>query len=633
MTPFLVVVVEIAACLGLGAMVLRVLRIDENLTRGEHWTVAFAIGFGALGWLVFPLGVAGLLGAGPLWILLLLAALGVLLLWRAGPPVMDADLDIVGKALLALIACVLVLCLAEALAPPVDADTLAYHFNWPKRFISEGRITFIQQTWDGAIPLLTQMTYVPALALGGERALTLWTMASGWAAAVFLFVLCRRHLDLNWSLAVVLIFLTTPAVIYGSGSGQVEVKMALFVMAGAWAVARFLETGRASFAVLAGLGAGFYAGSKYLGLLFVAAAGLVILFQRGGAGRGIVAGLCFGAAAVAAGSQWYAWNALHTGDPVFPAFFQWLGHNDLSFWTVEHDRWFKEFLVSAERAVPRTFWWLVAYPFKAIFDAFPVFQAKRVGFGPYGVLLSPFAILGAWVFRERIRRSRLLPYAAVCALFYVIWFFSGVSQRIRHLLPILPLFLIVMTVAAERLVGLMAGRRALVTAVAATVVLQLAVHGIFSMKYVVYAVGGNREAFLERNIQNYAAVPWINANLGPGDRVFLGERQFFYYLTVPYFFGGPGAQALVDLRPGPKDPRVLYRQLKSIGITYVLLRRDVRADGIRYNSPLDVLRERGCLYPQKSFEASLFASRTLPDLVSRRGILDILKLRDGSCLG
>ena len=60
-----------------------------------------------------------------------------------------------------------------------------------------------------------------------------------------LFVLCRRHLGFNWSLAVTLIFLTTPAVIYGGGSGQVETRIALFVMVAAWGTARALAMAEA----------------------------------------------------------------------------------------------------------------------------------------------------------------------------------------------------------------------------------------------------------------------------------------------------------------------------------------------------------------------------------------------------
>ena len=629
----LVALANVTAALGLGAFALRILGLDQDITPGERWTLSFAIGFGLLGWLVFPIGIAGLLSAEPLWALLAAGSAGILLLWKDGLPVLKDAPDAIGKALLAVLCVILLMDLAEGLAPPADADSLAYHFNWPKRFIAAGEVAFIPQAWTGAVPLLVQMTYIPPLALGGEGALTLWTMAASWAGAALLFVFCRRHVSLNWALAVTLIYLTTPAVVYGGGSGQVEPKMTLFVLAGAWAVARSLRTGRISFALLAGLAAGFFAGAKYMGLLFVAATGLVILFQRDGLKQGFGAGLAFGVAAIAAGFQWYTWNAVHTGDPVFPMFFEWLGRDDLDFWSADYNVWFKKTLRLIERDIPRSLWWLVGYPFKATFDPLPLFEARRTGFGPFGMLLLPFAAFGAWAFRDWIRQSRLFIYAIVCALFYVLWFFTGSSQRIRHLLPVLPLFLVVMAVPAVRFAKLKNVRTPLLAAMALVLTLQLAGHGIFSLTYLKYILGNSqRDAFLSRNVFVYGAVPWINANLGPKDRLFVNERQILYYLRVPYFFGSPNVQAKVELRQGRVNPATLYRQLKSVGVTHILHRYETEPGKGIEQTPWGRLRDMDCLAPRKKFQLRSFKSRTLPDLNEATVDFEIFKLKDRGCL-
>ena len=621
-----------AAALGLGAGVLRVLGLDREMTPGEHWTVSFAIGFGVLGWLVFPVGIAGLLSPGPLWALLLAGSSGVLLLRKSGLPVLETHPDIISKALLCFLAAVLFLDFAEALAPPADADSLAYHFNWPKRFIAAGEVAFIPQAWTGAVPLLVQMTYIPPLALGGDTALTLWTMTASWAGAALLFVFCRRHFSLNWALAVTLIYLTTPAVVYGGGSGQVEPKMTLFVLVGAWGVARSLETGRLSFAVLAGLAAGFFAGAKYMGLLFVAAAGLVILLQRSGLKRGLAAGAVFGFAAIAAGFQWYAWNAVHTGDPVFPMFFEWLGHEDLEFWSADYTIWFKKALRLIERDIPRSVWWLFGYPFKATFDPEPIFEARRTGFGPFAILILPFAVFGAWTFRDRIRQSRLFTYALVCGLFYALWFFTGSSQRIRHLVPVLPLLLIVLTAAAVRFAVWKKLHAPLLTAAGLTLIAQLAGHGVFGISYLKhFARGENREAFLSRTVLAYDVVPWINANLGPEERIALSERQVLYYLKVPYFFASANVQTRVELRPGRVRPRSLYRQLKSVGVTHVLYRFGAKTDAPPEQAPWSALRDMGCLTLRKKIQLRIFKSRTLPGLYATTVEAEIFSFNDRKC--
>jgi len=619
---------ETACCLGFGAAGLRALGLDAETTRGERWALSFALGFGVLGWLMFPLGIAGLVGTLPLILLLTIGCLGIVLLPRPSG-LSPASLDGIGKLLLMVVGVVLLFDIAEGLAPPADADSLAYHFALPKRILEAGRLEFVPTALEGAVPLLVQMTYVPAIGLGGETALTLWTAISGWAAAALLFVFCRRHLGINWSLTVTIVFLTTPAVVFGAGSGQVETRISLFVLLAAWGVTRALDTEQARFAVVAGLAAGLFAGAKYTGLLFAAAAGVVLVAQR----RSLGHGTAFTAAAIAAGFQWYAWNALHTGDPVFPVLFQWLGRDDLAMWTKAHDLFFKAHYFTGEVRLPRSPVSLLLYPFAASLGFGDVLDVGRVGFGPYGLVVLPFAVLGAWRFRDRLPASPLFTYALIVIVFYVAWFFAGGSQRVRHLLPVLPLFLLAASVAAERWCAAAAHRAPLTAAVAMTVMLQLGGHGLFSLNYLRYLTdGADREAFLMRNVNGYFAVPWINANLKPTDRVFISERQLRYYLKVPSFFGSY-LQAMVELRPEATDAGRLYTELRRAGITHLMLGREVQSASAAFPVPFNKLQPTRCLVPLRRFEGQRVQSRTLPTLESHRQVLDLLRLSGDGCLG
>ena len=632
MITLIVVFANLTSALGLGAIVLSILKINKYINSWEHWTLSFAIGFGVLGWLMFPIGIGGFLSTWMIWTFLFLCSLGVLLLPNIRFPVPTKKLDTIGKALFIILTLTLFFDFVEALAPPFDADSLAYHFNWPKRFIADGVVSFIPQAWTGAVPMLVQMTYIPPLALGGETALTLWTMVASWAAAALVFVFCRRHLSLKWSLAITLIYLTTPAVVYGGGSGQVEPKMTLFVLVGAWAIASYLKTGNLSFVLLSGLAAGFFAGSKYMGLLFVATIGLIILLRGNDLPKTLNAGITFSFAAFLGGFQWYAWNAINTGDPVFPMFFEWLGRDDLEFWSAEYSVWFKENLSRMERDVPRSLWWLIGYPFKATFDPLALFEARRTGFGPFGVLLLPFAVLGAWNFRDRILKSSLLTYAIVCVLFYILWFFTGSSQRIRHLLPVLPLFMVVIGVAAVRFSSLNTLKAPLLAAVALTLILQLGGHGIFSLTYLKHLTSNNnRTEYLSRNVVMYDIVPWINKNLSSLDRLYLSDRQILYYLKVPYFFGSPNVQALVELRRGRFGQETLYQQLKSVGVTHILLNYKTNPVSSRERLPWDSLKVSGCLTLLKKFNLKVFKSRTLPDLSIKSKEIGIFNFNDLKC--
>lgn len=609
MTALATVVAELACCLGFGALMLRLLGLRDE-PAGLRVGIAFALGFGLLGWLLFFVGIGGMFTVPVFLAVLAVGLAGLPLLAPTLTALRPPKLDPLGWTLVALLAVVFALDLVEAMAPPTDADSLAYHFAAPRQFVRAGAIEFILRPLDGAIPYLVQMTYVPALALGGERAMTLWTMATGWAAVGLCLALAREHLPRNWALAVALLLATVPATIYAAGTGQIEIRMALFGMASAWGAGRAIATGRLRFAALAGLAGGFYIAAKYLGLLFAAAVGAVLLAHR----RAMALILTFGIVAVVAGVQWYGWNALHTGDPAFPMFFQWLGRTDLALWTHEHDAFFKGVFMELDRPIPRTLVNMLLYPFWVTLDAPPATEGKQVGLGPFGLLILPVALWSVWHWRHAIRRGPLLAYAAVTTLFFVLWFVTGSSQRVRHLLPLAPLLFICLAVAAERATRARPALRAPVAvALALSLVVQLGGTALFGWKYVRHlASGEDHETYLRGNLAVYEPVPWLNAHLGAGDRLFIGERQLFYFLDMPTLFASPHTQAAVDLRADQADAAQLYHQLRAAGLTHVLLRR-VATDQAAYGQPaMDALSHSPCLQLVRGFDARAIGSRTLP---------------------
>jgi hypothetical protein len=630
MTAVLVVGLQVLCCLGLGAAGLRALGILEDLTPGQAWVISFALGTGLLGWLVFFPGVAGYLTAPLLTGLLVLGVAGVVpLLRRIGRP--EAP-DRITWTLMAFALVAAGLDFAEALAPPGDADSMAYHFSLPKKFLSDGRIEFVPRIISGASPLLVQMTYVPVLALGGERAMMLWTLISGWAMGGLLYALCRDYLGQAWSLAVAVMFLTLPAVVYGAGSGQIEMRTAMFVMVATFATGRALEGERASYAILAGLAVGFFVASKYLGLFLAPACGLIMLARKGWLRRGTI----YSAAVLAAGFQWYAWNAAHTGDPFFPMLFEWLGSPDSGYWTAEHQAAFKQYFASQELAVPRTLFWYFAYPFKAVFDGYPVFESSITGFGTYLVIVLPFALAGAWREKWLLLAWPLSGYLFQPLLYYTFWFFISSSQRLRHLLPVLPLLLLWASVAAHRYVNGRALVRPLVAGLIVVLGIQLGGQAFFSLKFLRHlASGESREAFLTRTVSGYAVVPVLNARLTDSDRLMLSDRQYLYYLEFPYLFANQHNQAQIDLLPGIRDTGAFMRQLRAQSVTHVLAFGDM-APTPRDEDPtivwlVSAAWRDGCLKPLVSVPVNIYKSRTMPTVGQYRILRTLFRVTQKSC--
>ncbi len=561
-----VVLLEVAACVGFGAVILRLLNIGDALPWGERAVTAFIIGMGTLGWLMFFLGVAGLFMSGALLVLLLLGVAGLVLLGR---PVIaaGATFSLIERILLGVLIIALSLDVLEGLSPPADADSMAYHFAFPKLFLQEGGLVFIPRAVDGAIPLLLQMTYIPALGLGGERAMTLWTMVSGWAVAGALYFLCRRYLERSWSLALTLIWLTSPVVLYGGGSGQIEVRSAGFVIIAVGSLIRGRESELLRYAVLAGLAAGLFVGAKYTGLLFAAACATACLTSR----RRGMALILFCASVGVIGSQWYFWNWIHTGDPIFPVLYGVLEYHNPEYWDAAHDQAMRTQLFTGERSGPITLLSSLLYPFLATFATSQIFDSERAGLGLFALLVLPFAVAGVWRFRRSIMASPLLQAAMVVFVFYGLWFFSGSSQRVRHLLPIYPVALMLMAVATRRWAASARAEKPLYLAVMLTLGLQMAGHGASSLNYASHIFSGeNKDAFLLRNLAGYQSVRLINGHLGPTDKIFISNRQLNYYIDVPYYYANISFQARVNILPEADDPALYYRQLRGLGISHIL---------------------------------------------------------------
>ena len=618
------------ACLGLGAAVLAAFRLAPGVGRLEAATWSFAVGLGLFGWVLFFPGIAGWFDATAFFVICIICAAGVPALRRFGaaPPqhtALGSEPDWAAGPLTWLLWGVILVALAfdalEATAPPADADSLAYHFALPKQFLADGRIEFVPRAATGAAPLLLHMTYAAALGLGGELGLTLWTAVSGWMAAALAYVLARRSLSRDWALAVCVLFLTTPAVLYGAGTGQVETRLCLFALAGAYAAAEAVRQNHVAMAALAGAMAGFYAGAKFMGLLFAAAAGMAMLTGRGGLRRGLV----FGIAVLLTGSQWYVWNWIHTGDPFFPVLHAVLDIPDSAIWNRAHDTLNRSIYFAAENPLPRNPMIFLAYPVLASLGIPEAIEAGRTGFGPAGLLVLPFVLFGLWRFRRHIVASPLFIPVLIAFLFYALWFASGTSQRARHLLPIYPIILIAGVAIAARWAREVRAGHVLAGAAAIAIAVQFAGVGVFSVNPLRRVLNGEqREDYLRRNIGMYPAVAWANAHLGDGDRLLTEQNEIIYLLKVPVYHAHPLAQALVDISPRARDPQRFLQQTAALGISHILVPAGVARESGRIMLPVGetgglrpIMRElqrRRCTTLLKTFEVRRIRSRSLDSL-------------------
>jgi hypothetical protein len=596
------------AALGIGCWVLERCKYDPGNAIAQL-AVGFAVGMGLLGWVAFWFGALGILRPAAV---LMLVAVGLIALWPYRSLLKLED----GRAAMSRVSVVLLVGLVasigidmlEAFAPAVEGDTMAYHFALPKHFLHDQRIAFVPVAVEGAVPLLTHMTYALAMALGGEQAAQIWLLLTQLGLLAAVYGLARRWLTRDWALAVTLLLNTTPAMILGAGTGHVETRTALYMLVGVVAAVDAIRTQSRGAVVVAGLAAGFFAGSKYYGLFAAFAIGAVLLSSPR---RWALAGT-FAMVALLAGGQWYAWIWVNSGMPIFPTLYSVFGAREGQ-WNAQIASFFKT-QYSGYSPLPTDLATFVSYPFLATLAPPVSIESGRAGFGPFMFLALPWVLASTRQWRTWFGGD-LVRIAAAGFLFYSLWFWIPTNQLTRQLLPIYPLGLIVVAVAATKWSEANAYQRQWGAALAVSILFGFLIHLAYSTNYVrYYARHESRTQFQERNIAFASVADWVNGHLGDSVRVGNPVRSINYLLDVPYMSLDPAFVAQVELHPRAQNLRTFVGQLGQQHLTHLLVYPSLDSHikpgyGIVHLARKAVAA--GCAEPEQRIPSLTISSRTM----------------------
>lgn len=581
-TIYLSVLIEVLAIIGLGNLFLLLCRTDNFDCIWQRISISFAIGTGLLGWLFFWLGIVSELTK--LNILILLLVSSVFSISAVNKISFKIKYDIHTMILYFILLSIVIVGILVSHAPPVDADSLAYHFAIPQEFNNNQRIAFIPRAIDGAVPLLIQLTYLPSLAIGGEKSMIIMAYTQAVFVLMFIYSFARQYLSSTYSLAITIVIASTPGVIPNSMSGQVEIRIVLFVMLSLWGIRKAINAKSdgeiIKFIIISGIGAGFYAASKYIGLFFILSVGIVILIYR----RKFSYIFAFSLACFLSGFQWYFWNWLNSGDPFFPMLFGKIAYNSELIWNKgQHELFLRYRYGYAEIPENISLWLWLSYPIKATLFGHSEWESGKTGLGLFPLLLAPFAFYRFVISLKSNKHSDILSYIVVITVFYTLMIFWGSTQRVRHFIPILPIVTILLVVYAQEFPKLLAASLIVVLSI------QLSVLSLFSFSSIRYTITNQpREDFLERNVPNYKSVQEINRILGgtPDVKLLHYQRYLTYYLGVSNFFFHGYAQAIIPSYERSPDPKYFWNSLKAENITHILVTEDQTNADKRYKELL-----------------------------------------------
>src|ERR1700742_4698982 len=170
--PLLVASVEAIALIGTGYFarlaVARMLRVE---TPQPQAALDLIVGYPLFGAIAFLIGLAAITPASMGTLLLIGAAAGVYALIRgrarARETVTSAEMTLAPLLALAAIGIVLAAAFAEAQAPPLTLDELAYHLAIPRIWVNEGHVVSLPLLSHSFFPLGIESADLPLISLLG----------------------------------------------------------------------------------------------------------------------------------------------------------------------------------------------------------------------------------------------------------------------------------------------------------------------------------------------------------------------------------------------------------------------------------------------------------------------------------
>ncbi len=450
-------------------------------------------------------------------------------------------------------------------------DALAYHLAFPKLYLQAGRMVEIPFMHQSYFPPLQDMLYLWGLSISGESAAktTHWAvgMLTALGAAGFLQ---RRGVSGVWAGALML---GAPAFLWQMFSAYADLATALYASLGVFALAYAVQEGNRRWLWASGALMGFALATKYTALLTAGlwgVVGLVWLLRTGQAkltptlvGAGLLAGTI--------GAPWYLRNYLWTGNPVYPFAYEIFGGKNWS---------------------------------QAQADAYRNDQLKfGLGREPAQLLLAPWNLSASPApFADPIgarvgERVFLLPSLGVGALgLPSLWLSGGLSQGAGYLLAFVGLhtvgwFYLMQQIRYWLLLLPLLAAGGLASVGRAARWAQMGYSGLLALQagFTLWLMGSvylpvlplamrDRDAYLNRRLQIYPAVRFLNEQTPPDAGVILLDETRGYYLQRRYMWGNAGHHRLIPY-DSLRDGDALADWMAANGYAYLLINRQFTPQG------------------------------------------------------
>jgi len=491
------------------------------------------------------------------------------------------------------------------LTPPISRDALIHHLAIPKLWLNHGG--FYEMPWAvySYYPMNIDLLYLASLHFKNDIAPKFIHFAFGVGTGLLVYAYLKQRLNRNWGLLGLIIFITTPIVIWLSTSAYVDLGMTFFTTGSILCFVKWRDAGynKLKWLIISSCCMGIALGSKYNALIvwFFLNLTVVYCYARDTQKQlpALKYGLIFLTITSIIASPWYIKNYVLTGNPFYPLFdkffqlFQHEGGQGSTLGGLMQSSGIG-FFQRRQIMYGESFWETLLIPIRMFFqgrdDTYQYFQGVL---NPVLILFLPFSLMN-----KRFRKDNLF-FIAFSAFFITMAFFLTAKQ-VRYTLPVLPFLAILAAMGIENIVTslglsmlpppqsdskLHSLHPALLYTGLITIV---AVAGILLTLNFIYLKNRfakiqplryiqNKESkaeFLSRHLRSYPATEYINNHTTAEAKVFfmfVGRRG--YYLDRTYYHDGIfGMKTLNEMVRASQSEYDFLAYLQSLGCTHILVR-------------------------------------------------------------
>ena len=524
------------------------------------------------------------------------------------------------------------------LTPPISRDALIHHLAVPKLWLKHGGFYEIPWAEYSYYPMFINLFYLVCLYFKNDIAPKFIHLFFGLATGWLIYHYLKQKLCRNWGLLGMIIFITTPIVVWLSTSAYIDLGMTFFTTGSVMAFIKWRDSEyrRFKWFLISSLSMGIAIGSKYNALIawFIVNMFLILSFARD-THRQITAlkyGMLFFLITAFVASPWYLKNYFQTGNPFYPlfnGFFNSLNNHPLQ--EVVVGQAIKKtgqisFFKMREIMYGESFWETLLIPIRMFFqgkdNSYQYFQGSL---NPILILFSPFVLFNK-------RYSKDIIFFAFFSVIFIIMAFFLTAKQVRYILPVLPLLTIIAVMGIKEVMdklkeesflsSLQFGKiaKSIVKICPFAVVTILLIFNLVYLKSRInvikpfpYVMGKeSREAFLRRHLLHYDAVGYINNNLPIDAKIFtmfLGRRG--YYIKRNYknesSFGMNTIRQMVN---SSIDEEKFMEYIRSMNVTHILMRTDLVDNYLKDNFSQEEIKRFSNLKKicwKKVYEKNLYA--------------------------